>query len=241
MEEAGLKPEHPTKSPSLVAFEQNWKTTRLQELDRVTVETIDGTEIVSITVKQGDKRQLGADGKLTERAELTLAETPLAAIVEWSFAISSPPQDGTRTVIAQIKDTSEYGKERNPVFALRLFRFDESMTLGVSYSGSETAGNVHLQRSKPFAPNDWQKVKVKYSFFEGGMRCAVYMNDQLLVELDEAQQKMVGYENGTKTPMFKIGVYRDDSCLPQTIMLRDFHLTPSSHTPLLPTPLSQSV
>jgi hypothetical protein len=133
---------------SAIPLPEAWGISRLEDIGRVASHEHggpDGGPFIRISIQSGDKLQSGKDGQRTERAELTYKDT-LPQVVQWQFRLNEPILRN-RTVIAQIKDTSEAGKDKNPVLAIRIKKNDENCDLVVTRSGKDTNGNMEIGKS----------------------------------------------------------------------------------------------
>lgn len=171
-----------------------------------------GKSCVRITVKEGDIKQVGNDGKDTERAELDSGRHPVVGRDAWyGFSVYLPedfPIINNRLVIAQWKQDDLAG---SPLVAQR-FR------LGLHDLTIRAQGGRHITLPRPELGR-WHDMIYHVRFAPGDDGIVeVWMNGKQVVN----ERGPVTLREGADRVYNKFGLYRDRWPVPMTIYFDNY-------------------
>ena len=180
----------------------------------------EGRQALEITLQPGAKSGLGKDGIQTERAELTDADHLRSSMGEeawYAFSFYIPDDltihDG-RVVFAQWKQAcSDCTLKHHPIVSLRL----RSGMLRVYIQNG--AQKMVLYKKRHSLQGRWTDVVfgLKPKVDDDGM-LRVFINDEQVVAYDGP----FGYADDKPEVYFKMGLYRDATPQPMSIIIDDY-------------------
>lgn len=180
-------------------------------------QSYEGRSSVKITVNEGDKQEIGNDGKFTERAELKEAKSVQIRIntnIWYSFFFYMPksfPINDNRLVIAQWKQETKVPK-RSPFLSFR-YRNGELIFQTIFEE------KRYKYRKKIDLRCSWHRILLNYRLKKNLTGYAkAWLDDYLLGNY----RGSLGYKYKGETIYFKMGLYRDILKEPQTIYIDRF-------------------
>lgn len=181
-----------------------------------------GKKSLKVTVNKGDRKQTGGDGKNTERNEIS--EQPQyynshGQEMCYKFSVYFPSDFyivDNRLVFAQWKE--ETSDPLSPIMSLN-FR-NGKISFNISNSKTRTINRKIKFFLEENVLGKWNTFKIQYkiSTNHNGFVKA-WHNDRLFVDY----KGHIGYRYNEDLIYFKMGLYRDELDVPQTIFIDEFY------------------